>query len=227
MILFFCSPNPTTQRVSDDILAWAKLHSLEKYFGNKSFINRKLLPRLPLWVNPWGVEEVLVVTSPYVGPRGVRSAEVTTEASRLKIWIVPLSDETQIRVDSLLNAMEYISALSMPLRSSLRSWPVAVSNIRIRVPFSLAVAHFVPSKFIARQLNCPEWAAIILTLVVVDCIVLRALLLEDRTAVVELILFRSTTCIWPCWRPGKAKIACSWDGDIATKPGIDQRNSNF
>lgn len=59
--------------------------------------------------------------------------------------IVPLSDETQMRVDSVLKAMEYISALSIPRRSSCSNVPVAVLNTRMSVPLSLVVAHLDPS----------------------------------------------------------------------------------
>jgi hypothetical protein len=70
--------------------------------------------------------------------------------------MVPLSDDTQSLVDSLLNAIEYISALSMPRRNSCSNVPVDVLNTRIKVPLSLVVAHRDPSWFSEIQLSFPE-----------------------------------------------------------------------
>lgn len=56
----------------------------------------------------------------------------------------------------------------MPRRNSFKSDPVMVLNTRIKVPLSLAVAHLVPSRFKATQLNLPEWAAMILTLTLIS-----------------------------------------------------------
>ena len=67
------------------------------------------------------------------------------------MWIVPLSEEQAIQCECLSKAMEYISALSLPLRTSCNGSPVSVEKILIRVPLSLAVASNVPAKLSAMQ----------------------------------------------------------------------------
>jgi hypothetical protein len=70
-----------------------------------------------------------------------------------KMWIVPLSDEQAIQLECLSKAMEYISALSLPLLTSCKGSPVSVEKILINVPLSLAVASKVPVKLSAMQDN--------------------------------------------------------------------------
>lgn len=71
---------------------------------------------------------------------------------------MPLSDEQAIQWDYLSNAIEYISALSVPLLTSWRGAPSSVENNLIRVPLSLAVANKFPEKFKAIQ-ERDDWCA--------------------------------------------------------------------
>lgn len=72
-------------------------------------------------------------------------------SSKLNTCIVPWSDETTSMVDVWLKFMQYIVAWLLPRLSSFTFLPVSVSKIRIRVPFSLAVAKRVPCKLNAMQ----------------------------------------------------------------------------
>jgi len=64
---------------------------------------------------------------------------------------VPLSEEQAIQLDYLSKAIEYISALSLPLLTSYKGVPSSVEYSLINVPLSLAVASNVPEKFRAMQ----------------------------------------------------------------------------
>jgi len=66
---------------------------------------------------------------------------------RLYKWQVPLSETTEIKVESLLKARQYIQALSAPLQTSLSLVRSFVLHILMRVPLSLAVATQLESSF--------------------------------------------------------------------------------
>ena len=58
--------------------------------------------------------------------------------------MVPLSDEQAIQLEFLSKAIENISALSDPLRTSYNGAPSSVEKILMRVPLSEAVANKFP-----------------------------------------------------------------------------------
>ena len=71
--------------------------------------------------------------------------------SMLNTWIVLWSDVAAINLDYLLNCKSFISALSAP-RLNIKGhvgFCESTFQMRIRVPFSLAVANKSPLRFMA------------------------------------------------------------------------------
>lgn len=64
---------------------------------------------------------------------------------------MPLSEEQAIHLLILSKAIEYISALSVPLLTSCKGVPSSVEKSLIKVPLSLAVASREPEKLRAMQ----------------------------------------------------------------------------
>jgi len=71
--------------------------------------------------------------------------------SMLKTWIVLWSDVAAIKRENLLNYKSFISALSAPRRNinGHVGFYESTFQMRIRVPFSLAVASRSPLRFMA------------------------------------------------------------------------------
>ena len=110
-------------------VAWAKLHSEEKYFGNRGIFERK--PHFLLSPYAVVVEELLPFSdadASLVVGRGAREG-------RSKMWMVDLSDVTARRRELGDMARENTVAWSRPRRSSAIMEEVAVEYTRIRVPY--------------------------------------------------------------------------------------------
>mmetsp|Transcript_35766 Transcript_35766/g.76368 ORF Transcript_35766/g.76368 Transcript_35766/m.76368 type:complete len:249 (+) Transcript_35766:441-1187(+) len=83
------------------------------------------------------------------GLRGVVSA--SSPSSSLKRWIVPRSEPTSSQALSLWKQRHWISAGSAPRRNSKRRCPERLSQTRISVPRSEAVASLEPLSLRAKQ----------------------------------------------------------------------------
>ena len=93
--------------------------------------------------------------------RGVKQTYAAPEpAVRANTCTVPLSLHTHTSRSSGRKATPYISALSDPLRSSLSSFPVDVSHIRIRVPREEVVASIRPEGGTESVFSALSWAII-------------------------------------------------------------------
>ena len=81
----------------------------------------------------------------------------------MKTWTVPLSLHTHSSCSSGRKATPYISALSVPLLSSLTSLPVIESHIRTSVPRTEVVASSLPEVGIDNVVRAEVCAAMIET----------------------------------------------------------------
>ena len=101
-------------------MAWAKLHSEEKYFGRRGILLRKphflLSPYAPEVPTPLPLSEEMVAM-------GIAEGE---SEGRSKMWIVDLSEVTARRREEGEIASEKIVAWSRPRRSSATMEEVAV-----------------------------------------------------------------------------------------------------
>ena len=74
------------------------------------------------------------------------------------MWTVPLLEVQAIHFPVLSNVIQFMSALSLPRRSSCKSRPSSVENMRSKVPFFEAVAHNFPSAVNAIATKGESWA---------------------------------------------------------------------
>jgi hypothetical protein len=91
----------------------------------------------------------------------VSIAYAVPDTTSVKTWTVPLSLHTQSSCSSGRKATPYISALSVPLRNSLTSFPLVESQTRTKVPRVEVVAKRRPEGGIESVVSAEVWAAMI------------------------------------------------------------------
>lgn len=156
-------------------------------------------PKAQIQRGPCGMENLTKLhwLEKYLGIIGSDDSRALL-SSKLKTCMVPWSDATTIIVDWWLKLMQNMFAWLLPRRSSDTFLPFSVSKMRIRVPFSPAVAKRVPCKFNAMQLMAASCA------------------ITSNGA--RSVLARSTICTWPVRRPGNASRLLLLCGHKTHKP---------
>lgn len=130
------------------ILNCEKLHSDVKYLGNGS--NLLIFPKLieikyysykDFWF--FGSTSSLSLTTSLLSSLFIFSLSFFWAVDKLKMCMVPLSEEHATNLETGSNAILYMSAFSVPLLSSCKKDPSSTLNILIRVPYLIRYANYL------------------------------------------------------------------------------------